>query len=185
MTTLNSLRNANLLMVDLSRAASAALEASKASGKPVVLTLKGEPKASGAAAWAGAPSQRSAIAFESIFSVNHVDATEMKVNLMERLGKAVGLELDDFADAAAMAKMIDGMVSEMDEGQIAALEKELGLGDLGMSLHRVLDAMKEPGGSADQQLDAALRTEAGDIVDRRDQAATSIVRFDEIGRYVV
>lgn len=183
MTSLNSLRNANLLMVDLSRAASAALEASRSSGKPVVLTLQGEPTASGAA-WLGAPAQRSPIAFQSIFSVSHVDANEMKVSLMERLGKAFGLELDDFADPVAMAKLIDGMVSEMDEGQIAEIAKELGLDELGVSLHELLDAVQEPGGTADQKLDAALREEAGEVLDEGKPIRLT-VRFDEIGRYFI
>lgn len=183
MTSLNSLRNANTLMVDLSRAAKAALESQRSSGKPVVLTLQREPKASGAAAWAGAPSQRNPIAFESIFSVNHVDANEMKVNLMERVGKAFGIELDDFADAGAMAKVIDGLISEMDLGQITAIEKELGLDELGVSLNEVLDAMHEPGGAADQKLDAALRAEAGEILDGNKSILN--VGFDEIGRYFI
>jgi hypothetical protein len=182
MTSLNSLRNANMLMLDLSRAAKAALESSKSSGKPVVLTLQGEPKTSGGAAWVGAPSQSSAIAFESIFSVNHVDATEMKVNLMERVGKTFGLELDDFADAGAMAKVIDGLIKDMDKGQIAAIEKELGLDELGVSLDEMLDAMKEPGGVADQKLDAALREEAGEILDN---SIRLTIGFDEIGRYFI
>ena len=128
----------------------------------------------------GAPAQASPIAFESIFSVNHVDANKLKVNLMERVGKAFGLDLDDFDSAGSMARSINEIVAKMEPAAIREMEKDLGLDDLGVSLRDVLDAMEEPGGDSDRKLDAALHEQAGDMPANRSGPA---VTFDELGLY--
>ena len=121
-------------------------------------------------------------ASDSIFSVNHVDANTMKVNLIERMGKAFGLDLDDFANAGVMAREIQEEVAKMTPEAIHAVEKSVGLDTLAISLSEMLDAMNNPGGSADEKLDAALREKAGELFDEK-SGVTHGAGLDDVGRY--
>ncbi|MDW6021902.1 hypothetical protein SAZ10_09020 [Mesorhizobium sp. BAC0120] len=183
MHALDSLRTANLLMADVTRSTAATIAVRSGRQAPLS-TLSGNLQDSASSGF-GAPAQVSSFAFDSIFSVNYVDAHKLKINLMERVGKAFGFDLDDFADAGDMAREIDKLVAKMTHGEIMAIEKKLGLDELGVSLREVLDAMKDPGGDSDRKLDAALREKAGEILKGREQSAgtDSQSRFDEIGRY--
>lgn len=186
MHALNSLRTANLLIVDVSRGAVAALNAARPGSQPLVLTLNRDAQGAASGGF-GAPAQATSFAFESIFSVNYIDANKLKIHLMERVGKAFGLDVDDFPDAGSMAREIDQFIEKMSASDVAAMEKELGLDKLGVSLRDVIEAMKEPGGASDRKLDAALSEQAGDMLDEQEQVAKGglNVRFDEIGRYFI
>jgi len=121
----------------------------------------------------------------SIFSASHADPNAMKIKLMERLGKAFGLSLRDFAEPGDMARAIRQAMSKMTPDGIRAIEKAVGLDRLDMSLNEMLDAMSNPGGGADRKLDAALRNPTGALAD--DDAKQDDIRhglgLDEIGRY--
>lgn len=119
---------------------------------------------------------------DSLFSVSHVDVTKLKVDLMERVGKAFGLEMHDYKDMKAFGRAISNGMSLMDAPTIKAIEAELGLDKLGVTLREVVDAMQDPDGSSDDKLEAALLDEIGDAGSDRKKAAAGIV-LDEIGRY--
>jgi hypothetical protein len=186
MHALNSLRTANLLIVDVTRSTAAAVGAARP-GQQAQVSALGRDNQGSASGGPGAPARASSLAFDSIFSVNYVDANKLKINLMERLGKAFGFELDDFADAGDMAREIDKIVAKMSRGAIIAVEKKLGLDELGVSLRQVLEAMEDPGSYSDRKLDAALREKAGETLKGRDDSAGkgSQTRFDEIGHYSI
>lgn len=173
MQGLNSLRTHSLLIVLQPRNAAAADRAPS-----LVLNLARDANAF-TSSRSGSPAPASSIAFESIYSVNHVDANKLKVNLFERVGKAFGFDLNDFASAGVMARSINEIVAKMAPAEITAMEKELGLDDLGVSLRDVLDAMETPGGERDRKLDAALRNEAGD----QKAGSSASVKFDDLDRY--
>ncbi len=121
----------------------------------------------------------------SIFSADHFDRNSMKVRLMERLGRAFGLNLNDFANAGDMARVIRQEMAKLTPEGISAIEKRVGLDKLSVSLNEMLDAMSNPGGGADKKLDAALRNGVA-AASQRDEEQDQRRRelgLDEIGRY--
>lgn len=98
---------------------------------------------------------------ESLFDRRAVDVNEMKVNLYERLGKEFGLDLEDFDDVRQFGREIRRAVEELKRQEggfqvLARIERDLGLDKLGISIDTLIDAMIEPGGDADEKLEAAL-----------------------------
>ena len=178
MNTLGSLRSANLLIAGVTRPGGFdASRPSSASTPQVHVTASG---------FAKSPSQGTTVAFDSIYSVNHVDANKLKINLMERVGKAFGLDINEFESAADMAGQIEKILEQLErdvgtaqaEKEIRGIEKDLGLDELGISLRDVLKAMKDPDSSENKKLMALLGEKAGDAPDGR-----SAVELDEIGLY--
>ncbi|MGB3501886.1 MAG: hypothetical protein WBA44_09700 [Mesorhizobium sp.] len=173
MIALISLKTASVLFADAARIAPTAQSARGQSGVDL-----------GAANGARRPAQGASVVFENIYSVNYVDATKLKINLIERVGEAFGMNIDDFKNAGEMAGLIEKVLEqfEKDNGsielskEVRRIEKELGLDELGLSLDDMLGAMKEPGGREDKKVLAALGKEAGDFGQRRPA-------LDDIGIY--
>lgn len=133
-----------------------------------------------------------AAASESVFSANHVDITEMKMQLIEKTGKAFGIERDDYDNQGDFGRAIKAVVSEirqMENGDrvLAGIAKDLGLDELGISIDTLVGAIIDPGGNDDKKLDEALREATGkDARDARkgDGAAGGLsVLVDELGLY--
>lgn len=134
---------------------------------------------------ASVPSARSGLA-HSLFSVTSVDVTRMKVDLFERVGKALGVDRGDYDTAFAYGSAVKRAVKQLKQQPnshliLMGLEKELGLDKLGLSLDAVVDAMTDASGDGARKLDAALRAETSDLAGK-DNARQSFT-FDEIGIY--
>lgn len=124
---------------------------------------------------------------EALFSVNSLDPTKMKANLFERLGKELGLSIDDFetvsAFGEAVRRAVDAMRREPEGGRaIAAIETKLGLGKLGLSVDTLIEAMIEPGGDADEAVEAAL-LKAVKETDEKALAGARPPLIDDAGLY--
>jgi len=129
---------------------------------------------------------------QDMFSVMSVDINKMKINLMERLGKKLGLALEDFKTATDFGREVERIIGEMKltmEGRLAIkrMEHELGLDKLGISLDEFVDAITDPKSSAAEKLDAALLREAGsealDVVEHDEIEEQGWPRIDENGVY--
>ena len=140
----------------------------------------GSPASSGNAF--RAPSQKNSVAFNSIFSVNYVDANKLKINLMERVGEAFGLAMDDFEDITAFGRAVREAASLLDPETIEKIGRDLGLDELGVSLDQVIDAMENPGGDNDRDLLEAIREKVGDTPSS-EEARKAVARFDDIDLY--
>lgn len=126
------------------------------------------------------------------WDINTVTPTQMKIKLFETVGEAFGLDEDNFSDFAAYASAIQATMEKMKEDDPLAfmvfheIEKYLGLDELGLTLKSVVEAMIEPGGSADETLDAAMKEQAdeinGDFGDGEDEVFGSL-RVDSNGIY--
>lgn len=132
------------------------------------------------------PASASSAAFgldtsRSVFDPTHVDVTKVKIDLMEKVGKAFGYEIEDFKSLRSMAEAIESDLAFLQPETISAMESELGLNELGVSLTDVLNAMKDPDGTADDRLEAALLDDLG--LSKDDDKTSRPVRFDDIGRY--
>jgi hypothetical protein len=142
---------------------------------------------------------------ESLFD-SRPNSQQVRIDLMRRFGKELGLDLDDykslhaFADAAR--ETIADMVTErmkmlppeernyfkVRDGIYGELEKKLGLDKLGISIEDIFAAIDDPDGDAAEKLDAILANEArskdetgdgGDAQGAQPAAATT----DEDGLY--
>ena len=104
---------------------------------------------------------------ESIFSVNHLDVTKMKLDLMEKVGKAFGIDRDEYDSQASYGFAIRHAVSQIKQQPdgfqiLAKIEKDLGLDKLGLSIDEMVNAIIDPGGSDGDKLDAALKEQIGE-----------------------
>lgn len=130
---------------------------------------------------------------EDFWDINKVTPTQMKVKLFEKVGEAFGLDQDNFDSFSQYASAIVSRMEAMKEDDPVGamilfheIEKDLGLDELGLSLEEVVEAMIEPGGKADEKLDAALKALAdeinGDFEEGEDEIIGS-VRIDSNGLY--
>lgn len=122
---------------------------------------------------------------QSLFDLSVPDPTAMKVRLMERLGEEFGFDMDDFSSreayGRAIRKAVDDLKAAGGFSELKRIEKELGLDELGITLDTLVNAIVQPGGDADEAVDAALRSELGQDEQGRDIAR--MFQQDEIGRY--
>jgi hypothetical protein len=124
---------------------------------------------------------------DSVFSPNHLDPTQMKIRLMERVGDEFGIDMDDFDDQASYGLAIQKAVSEIraEPGGhlvLAEIEKSLGLDELGLSIDEMINAIIDPGSSDGDKLDAALEEKAGNQTDGGETSSGSVTLSD-IGIY--
>ncbi|MBL4726695.1 MAG: hypothetical protein JKY83_08495 [Rhizobiaceae bacterium] len=109
-------------------------------------------------------------ATKDYWDINHVNPTQMKVKLFEAVGEAFGIDKDNYDTSAKYASAIQSAMDQIKENDPAKayiifheIEKDLGLNELGISLEKAVEAMLEPGGKADEELDAALQAQADEI----------------------
>ncbi|MDX8503188.1 hypothetical protein RFM99_33050 [Mesorhizobium sp. VK4C] len=83
---------------------------------------------------AGSPlTQAQARITESMFSVNNLDATQMKARLFERVGKEFGIDQDDYDSLFSYGSAIKTALDDLKQkspSSIAEIEKKLGLDEL-------------------------------------------------------
>ncbi len=96
---------------------------------------------------------------EALFSTNSVDPLAMKMRLIERVGEQLGISMDDFDSQLSYGLELKRATSELSQFDILALEKELGLDELGITLDTLINAIIDPAGEDDDRLDAALAKE--------------------------
>lgn len=139
------------------------------------------------AAGAGSPlAQAQAKISEAMFSVNSIDATAMKVRLIERLGEQFDIKQSDYKSSASYGQAIKRAVEELkakpDSAQaIMTIEKNLGLDKLGISLDELVNATIDPNGEDSKKLDAALTKQLGEVTKAAGMAGS--LRPDAIGIY--
>lgn len=187
MTVLPPLRSAALALMQQNAAVKAADLAENGPADAILAALNDAAPASDASEQA-----RSALS-ESIFSVNHKGVTEMKLDLIERTGKALGVEKEDYASAQEFAAAMRKVVREIrlqPGGELAlrAIERDLGLDELGLSIDDVIDAASDVDGKAGDKVERALAEKYGLDEEGGDEAAplaTLLVRTDEAGLYSV
>lgn len=96
-----------------------------------------------------------------LFDSSHVSVNELKVDLMERLGDALGLRQEDGESGYGWGRKLEAILSTMDYAQKRALEKEVGLDELDISIDTLVAAVKNPYADDAEKLKAALELKAG------------------------
>lgn len=96
-----------------------------------------------------------------LFDASYVSTNELKIQLMDRLGKVLGLEKMEDESGYSYGKKLEDLVKDMDYATKRKVEKDSGLADLGISLDTMIAAIKNPYGDDGQALNAALEKQAG------------------------
>lgn len=121
---------------------------------------------------------------QSMFSVNNLDATQMKARLFERVGKEFGINQDDYDSLFSYGSAIKTALEDLKQkspSTVTAIEKKLGLDELGVSLDTLVNAIVDPQGSDGDKLDAALAKKLGE--DAKGKAVHASFKQDDIGVY--
>lgn len=178
----------NSAILLISRSALPASAGKTASAGPDLIAMANGVSGLDADEAGGQPAQLRAKFSDSMFSVNSLDSNKLKIDLFDRVGKVFKLDRAGFDSsnsyASAVKQAIAAIRSQAGGAQtIAMIEKSLGLDKLGVSLETVVNAMSDPGGDADDRLDAALRKQTGEAADARPGAVQAEIRLDELGIY--
>ena len=118
----------------------------------------------------------------SMFSVDNLNITAVKVRLMERAGKEFGVDLTDYESVSSYGSAVKNAVEALKRqspSAIAEIERQLGLDQLGVPLDTLIGAIVDPRGSDNERLDAALKQHAGG----QGEGDAASVRPDELGLY--
>lgn len=184
MTTVSSVNSAALLILQQVSSASAPNQ-EKFSSDKLVAVANGVSDKIGVTKQ---PGQSQAKISESMFSVNHVSINKMKLDLIDRTGKALGVNPDDYASrdefVDAMQKAYGKLKFEGGTGAVVALEKKLGLDKLGVSIEDVINSARDPGHN--DKLTKALEKAAGKTAGKFEQEDSSnalSLQPNEIGLY--
>ena len=136
------------------------------------------------------PGQIEAALSESIFSVNHKDVTKMKLDLIERTGEELGVDMHAYESAQDYAAAMRRVVKEIlrkPNGEMAlkAVERKLNLDDLGLSIKDVINAASDPDGDGGDKVEKALAEYYGIREDQpgEEGKAPLLVQTDEAGLY--
>ncbi|TPJ48528.1 hypothetical protein [Mesorhizobium sp. B2-7-1] len=118
-----------------------------------------------AAGPAAIPLMQSAPALSAtMFSVDSLNITAVKVRLMERAGKEFGVDQADYESVSSYGAAVKSAVEALKRqspSAIAEIERQLGLDQLGVSLDTLVGAIVDPRGTDNESLGAALKQHEG------------------------
>ncbi|MGW9230102.1 hypothetical protein ACWGPT_04445 [Pseudorhizobium sp. NPDC055634] len=97
---------------------------------------------------------------EALFSLNHVDPNQLKIELIERLVGKLGMDLEENRSNYALGKAIEDALKELDPVELMKLERDLGLRAMGITLDTLVAAIKNPHGDDNQRLMEGLSNAA-------------------------
>lgn len=96
----------------------------------------------------------------ALFGTNRTDPNELKIDLIDRLARKLGLDTDEARSNYRLGEALKDLLKPMDLLQISKLEEELGLKDIGVSIKTLLAAIQNPYGDDNQRLMDAFTKKA-------------------------
>jgi hypothetical protein len=185
MTPVSNVNSAALLILQQAKSVTTASGQNRTNSGDVAAIANGLSSKTGGT---GQTAQAQSGISDSTFNLN-----KLKVDLYERTGQALGVDIKDYASPQAYAAALSNAVGEIKSQNpgtwqtiIAGVEHQLGLDKLGVSLGTVIDSIANPGGDSDKKLDKALAKLAGIDIGGNDSAQASplsAVQVNEIGLY--
>jgi len=115
-----------------------------------------------------------------LFDAGHVSTNELKIRLIDKLGMALGLKKEDAESGFSYGKKLESILSTMDYAQKRALEKEVGLDDLDISIDVMIGAIKNPYADDSDRLELALEKQAGGRKDSHVAQSKVLQRLESI-----
>lgn len=181
MTSISSTNQAALLILQQSVSPVNSTDAKKTDGDNLVAIAHGQPAKQTSGVTPQPTAAQSKIS-ESLFSVNDRSVTQMKLDLIDRAGDALGVKKSDYASmdefVAATKKAFSDLKSKPDgQRAIAKIESDLGL-KLGITLEDLINSADDP--DKNDKVTQALKKQLAEGAE-----GGSILQQDEIGRYRV
>ena len=115
-----------------------------------------------------------------LFDASHVSVNELKVDLLERLGEALGLKQEDGESGYGWGRKLENILSTMDYASKRALEKDIGLDKLDISIDTLVAAVKNPYADDSEKLKAALELKAGGGTDTHVNQSRVLQRLEGV-----
>lgn len=182
MTSISSTNEAALLILQQSVSPVQSTDAKTTDGDNLVAIANDQPvrQTSG---MSPQPTAAQSKISESLFSVNDRSVTQMKLDLIDRAGAALGVKKSNYTSmdefVAATKKAFWDLRSKPDGAQaIAKIERDLGLDKLGITLEDLLESADDP--DKNDKVTQALKKQLAEGAE-----GGSILQQDEIGRYRV
>ncbi|MBO6813440.1 MAG: hypothetical protein JJ891_01175 [Rhizobiaceae bacterium] len=130
---------------------------------------------------------------DNFFSMSYRDTNEIKMQIFERLGEKLGLEMKSYEDPGSFARDLRLAVQEIrrkegGESLLKEIGHELGLDKLGVTIDDVINAIDEPDGEADNRLTKAIEEEYKINLKKDGEPASPSDRgfqIDDIGLYSI
>lgn len=121
------------------------------------------------------PTQAQSKVSEAMFSMSKDSIAKQKLDLIERTGRALGVERSDYSSmdefVAAMKKVYGEMkVQAGGMGAFHALERQLGLDKLGLSIEDVIESAQD--GDSNDKVTKALERRAKKEKEKDDESGT-------------
>lgn len=147
MTSISGLPSAALAILQQSNASTTVSQRQQSSTDKLLAVATGQPNI---VSVSKQPTHAHSKVSEAMFSMSGDSIAKQKLELIERTGKALGLDPKDYGstdDFVKAAKKVLGEIKVKPGGMAAihAMEKELGLDKLGLSLEDVLNSATEGG----------------------------------------
>lgn len=182
MISISNSNSAALLILQQSNSTAGSAPASDDVSDTMIAVANGLPNLTGSD---GQGNKAESKLSEKLFSVNHQSIAEMKLDLIERTGKALGVEKDDYATTNEFVSAMKAALSNIrmqPNGQqaLAGIERDLGLDKLGLSIDEVINSARDS--EANDKVTKALEAEFGTMEDDLD-ASELLGAPDEIGLY--
>lgn len=92
----------------------------------------------------------------ALFGSGNINTNELKMDLLERLAKEVGLDPDEARSSFKFGKAVEDIVKQLPDEQVRKIEEDIGLKDLGITMESLIAAIKNPYADDGQRLDDAL-----------------------------
>lgn len=96
-----------------------------------------------------------------LFDAGHVSTNELKRQVIDKLGMALGLKQESDESGYSYGRRLESIMSTMDYAAKRALEKEVGLDELDISIDVLVSAIKNPYADDNEKLEFALEKQAG------------------------
>lgn len=180
MTSISSTNEAALLILQQSVSPVNSTEAKKTDGDNLVAIAHGQPVKQTSGMTLQPTAAQSKIS-DALFSVNDRSVTQMKLDLIDRAGDALGVKKSDYASmddfVAATKKALSDLKSKPDGQQaITKIEHDLGLDKLGITLDDLINSADDH--DSNDKVTRALKKQLAE-----GDEGGSILQQDEIGRY--
>lgn len=116
----------------------------------------------------------------ALFDQGQVDINELRMDLVERLGKKLGIDVEDAKSSYSLGKTFEAIVKDLGSTAKRDLEKEIGLDKLDISLDTFVAAITNPYGKESDGLKDALEKKAGNGRSSLGDARKVIQRLEDV-----
>lgn len=96
----------------------------------------------------------------ALFGSGSADPEKLKIDLIERLGKKLGIDTDAAKSGYRLGKAMEDVLKDMTSTDISKLSEEIGLNDLGVTMETLVNAIKNPYADDSKRLKEALLKQA-------------------------